>query len=236
MKRWTPEWKKEQLSQLYIDWQDCRSCDLGDTRLNIVFGNGYEDADIMMVGEGPGEHEDESGNAFVGKSGLLLSDIIQAAGLNRDELFITNMVMCRPPGNRVPTKGEMEACYARLRRQIYVIDPLLIICVGAPAMKTLMKGEWKQITKQHGHLGEIKVPGERIELKYSAMPILHPAFILREDKINEKTGNWEVNGWAYKTKEDLESARRIVEKLKERYKSVQNSMEQTRTSRLRVIS
>lgn len=217
LKPWSSEWKREQLRTLCGEWADCTRCVLAETRINTVFGNGNPDADIMLIGEGPGAEEDESGDAFVGKSGKLLTDLLEAAGMRREDVFITNLVECRPPENRDPTKDEKVACYPRLVRQIYLIDPLLIIPIGKPAMNWLMKGDWKGIVENHGKLGAIKIPGKHMEISYPAMPILHPAYILREDKINTKTGNWETEGLAHATMLDLIKAKSVVDYLNKKY-------------------
>ena len=232
MDPWSPEGKRERLQKLYQDWRDCTRCQLSDYRLveeyddrgeriehNVCFGNGNPDADIMLIGEGPGETEDRTGNVFVGAAGKLLNAIIEAAGLERNDLFIVNLVMCRPPENRDPMKFERDACYPRLYEQIYVVDPMLIMPVGKAAMEALMGGQWKSIKACRGKIGYVTVPGKvEDSIRYPAMPILHPAFISREDKINRETNNWEQGGWAHKTMKDFVRARQRVEWLKNMYK------------------
>lgn len=211
--------------QLFAKWKDCSACRLGETRTNVCFGNGSSHADIMLIGEAPGEREDATGNVFVGESGLLLNAIIEAAGLKRRDLFITNLVMCRPPGNRDPMRDERAECFERLYEQIYMIDPMLIMPVGKAAMEALMGGAWKSITALHGQIGYVELPGKvEDKLVYPAMPVLHPAFIAREDKINRETYNWEQGGWAHKTMKDFARARQRVEWLKERYKPARRAV------------
>jgi DNA polymerase len=212
MKPWSEEWKEKELQKLFDEWDGCQLCGLCEYRTNIVFGNGNPNADIMLVGEAPGENEDATGDVFVGESGKLLNDLLEAAEIIRKDLFIINLVMCRPPGNRDPTSKELAACAPRLHRQIYLVDPMLIICVGKLAMRTLMGGKWTSITSDkegHGKIGEAVIQGRHQMVVYPAMPIMHPAYILREDKINKKTGNWEAGGEATKTVSDLIRARKI---------------------------
>lgn len=239
---WSTEWKREQLRLLFREWADCDKCTLAQYRTNIVFGNGNPDAEIMVIGEGPGVTEDETGEVFVGESGLLLNDILTAAGLVRDDLFITNIVKCRPPENRDPTKDEKQACDPLLTKQIYIVDPRLIICVGKQAMVTLMNGmKSDSILSEHGLLGEIIIPGRHREVRYTAMPILHPAFILRDDKINRRTRNWEVGGHAHNTMLDLIRAKEIVALLRTQYEKAAEKIEKFHTPsdkprrRLRVV-
>lgn len=217
MKIWSREWRLERLRDLCGSWEDCTKCGLGEGRKNTVFGNGDPCADIMMIGEGPGETEDETGEPFSGESGRLLDDLLGGAGIAREGVFVTNLVMCRPSANRVPTRKEREACYPRLNEQIYLVDPLLIIPVGKTAMTSLMGGEWKSIEGRHGQIGEVRIRGRYTEVSYPAMPIFHPAFILRDDRINPETNTWKELGPAHRTLRDLVMARDIVEVLKKSY-------------------
>ena len=191
----------------------------------------------MLIGEAPGKHEDKTGKVFVGESGVLLDALLKAAKIRRDDTFITNLVMCRPPDDRNPTKDERGACFDRLYWQIYSVDPMLIIPVGKVAMEALMGGKWKSITQLHGQVGYVSIPGQvEDEVKYAAMPILHPSFISREDKINRETKNWEQGGWAHKTYQDLVRARQRVEWLKQQYEPAARSLAKASSSRgLRVV-
>lgn len=235
---WSPEGRTERLRTLFKAWQSCKNCRLHEHRTQVVFGNGRPEADIMLIGEAPGELEDETGDAFVGESGQLLNSLLTAAKLTRDDTFVTNLVLCRPEKNRVPMRDEREACLSRLYQQIYIIDPLLIIPVGAEAMQALMGGEWKSIQKLHGKIGWIGVPGLVEDIvRYPAMPILHPSFILREDRISRETKNWETGGLAHKTWQDLVRARQRISELKSLYPSrnVQDSKVAPARKHLRVV-
>lgn len=148
----------------------CRLCPLCETRNHTVFGEGPMDADVMFIGEGPGKDEDDQGCPFVGKAGQLLSRIFEAAGLPREEVFITNVVKCRPPGNRVPAVEEMISCFPYLEAQIALIAPKMIICLGSTPTKWLLKTS-EGITKLRGRW--FKWRG--IDL----MPMFHPSYLLR---------------------------------------------------------
>lgn len=222
---WTQEWGREQLRSLCIDWRDCTKCALHESRRQIVFGNGHPTADLMFIGEGPGETEDRTGETFSGKSGDLLNLIFTAAKIKRERVFTANLIMCRPPDNRDPSRAEREACLERLHQQIYLVDPMLIIPVGKPAMKALMKGGWTSILEEQGKIGWMKVPGRYMdEILYPAMPIIHPAFILREDRISRETKNWERGGYAHQTVEHLRRAKDIVDILKAKYSPVRQRL------------
>lgn len=148
----------------------CSSCPLKETRNHTVFGEGPMDADIMFIGEGPGRDEDEQGRPFVGKAGQLLSKIFEAAGLPREEVFISNVVKCRPPDNRVPAVEEMISCFPFLEAQIALIAPRMIICLGSTPTKWLLKTS-EGISKLRGRW--FKWRG--IDL----MPMFHPSYLLR---------------------------------------------------------
>jgi DNA polymerase len=167
----------ETLEQIRKDLGDCRRCKLAPTRKTIVFGDGNPHAELVFIGEGPGADEDEQGLPFVGRAGKLLNKMIQMVGLKREEVYICNIVKCRPPGNRTPETDEIDTCSPFLYRQIGAIKPRLICCLGAPAARTVL-GIKEGITKVHGHFynfGSIK-----------ALPTVHPAYVLRnmrEEKI-----------------------------------------------------
>ena len=129
--------------------QQCKKCVLGDTRRNMVFGVGNPDADIMLVGEGPGEQEDLKGEPFVGAAGNLLDDMLSIIDLDRTNCYIANIVKCRPPHNRDPEENEQEACIDYLRRQVALIRPKIIVCLGRIAAKRIIDPEYR-ITRQHG--------------------------------------------------------------------------------------
>ncbi|HMO05521.1 MAG TPA: uracil-DNA glycosylase [Kiritimatiellia bacterium] len=149
----------------------CRSCRLCETRTNTVPGQGNPQPELMFIGEGPGADEDEQGLAFVGRAGQLLTKIIEAMGFTRDDVFIGNIVKCRPPDNRVPEPDEMATCIPYLKEQIALLKPTVIVCLGATAVKGLFGDKVPGITKLRGTWMEF----EGIEV----MPTLHPAYLLR---------------------------------------------------------
>ncbi len=139
-----------------LDWDlleknclGCSACQLCRTRRNVVFGVGPKNADIMFVGEGPGEQEDILGEPFVGAAGKLLDDMLRIIDLSRENAYIANIVKCRPPGNRDPMEDEQDACIGYLYNQIALIKPRIIVCLGRVAAKRLIDPEYR-ITKQHG--------------------------------------------------------------------------------------
>lgn len=149
----------------------CEKCRLCKTRTNVVPGQGHPAPEIMFVGEGPGADEDEQGLAFVGKAGQLLTKIIAAMGFTREEVFIGNIVKCRPPDNRVPLPDEMQSCLPYLHEQIALLQPRVIVCLGATAVKGLF-GE--------GIGGITKIRGKWLQYQgIDAMPTYHPAYLLR---------------------------------------------------------
>ncbi len=149
----------------------CRECVLGQTRKNLVFGTGNPQAEIMLVGEGPGANEDEQGVPFVGRAGMLLDDMLAIIGLDRTKVYIANIVKCRPPGNRDPLNVEQDACIGYLRRQIQLVRPKIIVCLGRIAAMRLIDERFK-ITRDHGMWYD--VDGIRM------MAIYHPAALLRD--------------------------------------------------------
>jgi DNA polymerase len=167
----------ETLAQIRDDLGDCHRCKLAGGRKTIVFGEGNPRAELVFIGEGPGADEDEQGRPFVGRAGKLLDRMIQAIGMKREEVYICNVVKCRPPGNRTPEKDEVEACSPFLFRQVEALKPRLICCLGAPAVRTVL-GIKEGITKIRGqffNFGSSK-----------ALATVHPAYILRnprEEKI-----------------------------------------------------
>ncbi len=152
----------------------CTKCGLHASRTNTVFGEGDPDASVMFIGEGPGQDEDEAGRPFVGRSGNLLEKMINAMGFQRDEVFIANVVKCRPPDNRTPAVLEADACWDYLRRQIETVRPKAIVTLGGPATKrvldtnegiTRIRGQWREFTGVVPHI--------------PVMPTFHPAYVLR---------------------------------------------------------
>jgi DNA polymerase len=133
------EQRRKTLAALAIQAQGCRECALCETRQNVVFGSGNPDADLMFIGEGPGANEDRQGQPFVGAAGELLTKIIQAIGSDRDQVYIANIVKCRPPGNRDPQPDEIRACRAYLSRQIELVQPRVLVALGRVAAQTLLE-------------------------------------------------------------------------------------------------
>ena len=167
----------ETLEQIRQDLGDCRRCKLAPTRKTIVFGVGNPHAALVFVGEGPGADEDEQGLPFVGRAGKLLNRIMESVGLKREEVYICNVVKCRPPGNRTPEKDEIDSCSPFLYRQIESINPRLVCCLGAPAARTLL-GIKEGITKVRGQFFDFGAT--------KALATVHPAYVLRnprEEKI-----------------------------------------------------
>ncbi len=149
----------------------CTACPLHKTRSQAVPGQGHPQPEILFVGEGPGADEDRQGLAFVGAAGQLLTKMIEAMGFTRDQVFIANIVKCRPPGNRVPEPDEAAACIHFLKDQIALLRPRVIVSLGATALKYLMAMEHAPITRMRGHW----LAFEGIDL----MPTFHPAYLLR---------------------------------------------------------
>lgn len=159
---------------------DCKRCGLYKKRKNIVFGSGNEKAEIVFVGEAPGEDEDIQGKPFVGKAGQLLTKIIEAMGLKRDDVYIANIIKCRPPDNRNPLEDEISACEPFLKEQLRIINPKIICALGTFAAQTLLKTKEK-ISSLRGKFYIY----EGIKL----MPTFHPAYLLRNP--NDKKYTWE---------------------------------------------
>ena len=156
----------------------CRRCDLCETRTNVVFGVGPEDAKIMFIGEGPGENEDLQGEPFVGRAGKLLDDMLELIDLDRSKVYIANMVKCRPPKNRDPLPEEQNACAPWLSRQIELINPRVIVCLGRISAMRFIRPDFK-ITKEHGQWFE--KDGRQV------MAIYHPAALLRDPRKRPET-------------------------------------------------
>jgi DNA polymerase len=151
----------------------CTRCALAGTRTQVVFGSGAPDADLMFVGEAPGFHEDKQGVPFVGQAGKLLERLLEGIGLTRPEVYIANVLKCRPPGNRDPLPDEIEACETHLFRQIELIRPKLVATLGNFATK-LLSGKPAGITRVHGVPQEVVLGGSRVTL----YPLFHPAAAL----------------------------------------------------------
>lgn len=163
---------------MYDSWEtlktecmNCQKCQLCETRTNVVFGYGNPNAEVMFVGEGPGEQEDLQGKPFVGRSGKLLDSMLEVVGLSREKnIYIGNIVKCRPPKNRDPLPEEQEFCINWLRNQVAILKPKIIVAVGRIAAMKIIDPNIK-ITKDHGKFYKKK--------KTWMMPTIHPAAILR---------------------------------------------------------
>jgi uracil-DNA glycosylase family 4 len=169
-----------------LDWEEleqtclnCRKCALADTRTNVVFGVGPRDAEIMLIGEGPGENEDLKGEPFVGRAGKLLDEMLAVVDLDRKKnVYIANMVKCRPPQNRDPLNTEQDACIGYLRNQTALLRPKIIVCLGRVSALRIIKPDFK-ITKEHGQWFESA--GVWMTALY------HPAAILRDPRRRPET-------------------------------------------------
>ncbi len=157
----------------------CRLCKLCETRTRTVFGQGHAAARLVFVGEGPGYEEDQQGLAFVGKAGQLLTRMIAAMGLSRDEVFICNIVKCRPPDNRTPAPDEISACWPYLDEQLRIIRPEVIVALGKPATQTLLRTQ-ESIGRLRGNWHEYHTSGSpSVGPATPLMPTYHPAYLLR---------------------------------------------------------
>lgn len=177
---------------LQAECMDCRKCALAETRHNVVFGSGNPNAEVMFIGEGPGEQEDLKGEAFVGRAGKLLDDMLEIIDLDRSKIYITNMVKCRPPQNRDPLNVEQEACIGYLRNQVAIIRPKIIVCLGRIAAMKLIKEDFK-ITREHGQW--VEKAGVQMTAMY------HPAALLRNP------------GWRPAAFEDLKSLQAKIKEI-----------------------
>ena len=172
---------------MYDNWEDleksileCKKCRLCTNRTNIVFGQGNKKARLMFIGEGPGADEDKQGIPFVGKAGQLMNNAFQALEINREDVYIANIVKCRPPSNRVPEDDEVQTCLNYLRNQVILIKPKIIVLLGSTALKNILGKEYG-ITAVRGNWME------KNGIKY--MPTWHPAALLRDE--NKKIEFWQ---------------------------------------------
>ncbi len=171
---------------MYDNWKEleqsiinCKKCKLCQNRTNIVFGTGNQNAEVMFIGEGPGADEDREGEPFVGKAGKLMNEAFKGLGIDRKEVYIANIVKCRPPQNRVPEQDEAEVCLNYLRNQVILIKPKIIVLLGSTALKNILGKEY----------GITNARGKWIERKgIMYMPTWHPAALLRDE--NKKIEFW----------------------------------------------
>ncbi len=181
-----------------MDWEtlekaceSCEKCALSKTRTKCVFGTGSRTADILFVGEAPGEQEDLTGTPFVGRAGQLLNKFLEAVDISREDVYIANILKCRPPQNRDPLPAEEAACMDYLREQVKLLRPRMIVCLGRISAMKLIKEDFR-ITKEHGVWFE--------KNGYLMTAVYHPAYLLRDPR---------------KKEDMLEDMKRIAEKLGE---------------------
>lgn len=167
----------ESLEELYDKIHECQKCPLGQSRTNFVFGTGNPNADIMFIGEAPGADEDAQGKPFVGKAGQLLTKIIESIDLTRDEVFIANILKCRPPNNRTPDISEVEKCENYLLKQIELIKPAFIILLGATAADSLLKKKHK-MADARGNI--LEYHGCKLMITYHPAALLYNASLKKD--------------------------------------------------------
>ncbi|MHC4519908.1 MAG: uracil-DNA glycosylase [Planctomycetota bacterium] len=178
----------EDLEAIATEVRACRKCDLGSQRTNAVPGEGHAKARIIFIGEAPGADEDAQGRPFVGRAGQLLDKIIVACGLKREDVYIGNILKCRPPGNRDPRPEEIISCLPYLQRQIECIEPEIIVALGAHAARTLLNTN-KSIGQLRGHFQEYIAGIGRPPVKL--MATYHPAYLLRNYTPDTRRRVWE---------------------------------------------
>jgi len=182
---------EQSLEALQQVCNQCQNCALGTTRTNLVFGTGNANAKLMFVGEAPGEQEDLSGVPFVGRAGQLLDKFLYAVDIERSDVYIANILKCRPPQNRDPLPEEEDACIGYLREQVRLIRPRIIVCLGRISAMRMIKPDFK-ITKEHGQWFQ--------KGNFWMTAVYHPAALLRDPR---------------KKEEMLEDMKRIAQKLAE---------------------
>lgn len=188
------KYKQKLLDELYSTYKKDTPCHLGFNRTNIVFGDGNANADLMFVGEAPGEEEDKQGKPFVGRSGQLLNKALNHVKINREDVYITNVVKCRPPNNRAPLPEEMQICKSLfLDKQIKIVQPKIIVTLGSIAANAII-GEPIKITKIHG----TKITKDNLVI----IPIYHPAYVLRNQTL--------LSSWV----QDFEKIKKELETIK----------------------
>lgn len=194
------DWENSRtLEQLESLINICQKCSLAKNRNNFVFGSGNPKADVMIIGEGPGAEEDKQGLPFVGRAGKLLTDILKAIHFTRDEVFIANVVKCRPPSNRTPLPLEMDTCIPYLKKQIEIIKPKLILCLGKTAAVGILKMN-SSLGNMRGKFFDFESGSRRTKV----MVTYHPAALLRNP-------NWKKPAW-----EDVQKFRALYDELKEK--------------------
>ncbi|MBQ8849905.1 MAG: uracil-DNA glycosylase [Clostridia bacterium] len=162
--------------KLYEECSSCTACELSKTRTNCVFGTGNREADILFIGEAPGDNEDKTGTPFVGRAGQLLDEYFYAVDIPRESVYIANILKCRPPKNRDPLPAEEDACIEFLRRQVKLINPKIIVCLGRISAMRLIRPDYK-ITKEHGQWVQ--------KGNFLITAVYHPALLLRDPRKKE---------------------------------------------------
>ena len=172
--------KYDSLKAVYLEVMECEKCELCRTRRNVVFGEGDLNAKLMFIGEGPGEVEDETGRPFVGPAGQLLDKMIEAIGLKREQVYICNIVKCRPPHNATPIQPWVDACIGYVREQVRFIHPKIIVCLGKTAITHVL----------HESMGVTRIHGTVYDRKgFKIIPTFHPSALLRNE--DYKRPAWE---------------------------------------------
>lgn len=177
----TPEERRQALDEIAAEVAVCTRCPLHAGRTRAVPGEGHPETEVVFVGEGPGYNEDQQGRPFVGAAGALLNELLKAIGWHREEVFITNVVKCRPPSNRDPEASEIAACAPYLRRQLEVLDPALVITLGRHSLQTFMPGA--RIGGTHGT--ERPIDPQTGAPNATAYAMYHPAAALRQGSLKE---------------------------------------------------
>lgn len=211
------------VAEIVPDWMGCTRCDLHKTRKRLVFGTGNPDADILLIGEAPGEEEDTEGKPFIGESGRTLSIFLDMARLDREtDMFVTNVVCCRPfnvvkaydgtnkKENRAPSGPERAACWPRLEEIIYRVDPLIIVTMGKTPTSQVMGRKGVVMENVRGRVQSINFPGHYTTIRYAVLPMYHPAYLLRNQN-REEGGPW------HRTTEDFLLLVSLLDKLRAEY-------------------
>lgn len=183
-----PKNVEAQFEELSAQIEKCRECELGSSRINAVVGEGSVSARIVFVGEAPGAQEDETGKPFVGRSGQLLTKIIEAMNLSREDVYICNTLKCRPPENRPPKPAEKQACRHFLDKQLELIKPDIIVALGSHAAKSLLQVD-KPIGKLRGKFHDFYIQKGAKSIKL--MPTYHPSYLLRNYNYDSRKRVWE---------------------------------------------
>ena len=198
--------KNKNYNELVKTCQSCTSCKLSNTRTNVVVGHGPVPCELMIVGEGPGEKEDKEGKPFVGRAGQLLTKILTSVGIDREkDVYITNTVKCRPPKNRNPHKEEIDTCKSYLIRQIQLIKPKVLLCLGSPSLKTILE-ESLAISKVRGNWYTANV--NYMNAPLYMMPLFHPSYLLRNQSMEEGKPRW-------LTWQDIQKVKKVLNFYKE---------------------